>query len=63
MLKSMLITLLIFILPFLYFIDEKAYDKIYVFLKIFLFITIIIILDNGFSNLKKRKWYTENLSL
>lgn len=55
MFKSMLITILIFILPFLHFIEVKSYEKLVVFLKIFIFITVVIIIDNGLSNLRKHK--------
>lgn len=55
MLKSILINLLLFIYPYYLVIDGSINLKIFQFGKILIVIFIIVVLDNGFYNLKRAK--------
>jgi|GEM_PF-4312332 len=55
MLKSILINLLLFIYPYYLVIDGSINLKIFQFGKIFIVIFVIVVLDNGFDNLKRAK--------
>lgn len=56
MLKSILINLLLFVYPFYLIIDGSINLKIFQFGKILIVIFIIVVLDNGFYNLKRAKF-------